>query len=766
MKAKKQKRKRELLWRTIVVFSVFLVVGVVLGGRLWQLQVTQGSEWVARANAQQLKSSEIPAKRGTIYDSKMNILAESAPVWTVEAAPDVMAKSRLTKDTAGGDAARIASQELARILSLDENVLYENLSDKEKKYYKVKGQIEKLYADEIREMVSTKGISGIYLKEDTKRYYPYEDLAASVLGFVSDDSAGVEGFEWQYEEELAGVPGRLITARNANGEEMHTSEDSIMYPAIDGQNIVLTLDVEIQRSLEEHLIRAINRYNAAERGFGIVMNAKTGAIYAMATKPDFNPNDPYFIFDTATREAVEAMPDGEEKVQAQSDARIKQWRNKAVSDFYEPGSVFKVVTAAAALDSGLATPDTTYYCSGALHVDGWDKPIGCAGGKAHGTLTLSQALIESCNISFVQIAQQEGIPTWYSYLNSFGLTEPTGVDLPGEPSQKSINALVRSQDSMTGVDLAGSSFGQGNSYTGMQMITAMAAAVNGGNLIQPHIVDSIVDSNGNVVHKTETVVKRQVISAETSAELCEMMEELVSGSGYGKNAFVEGYHVGGKSGTSQKLAILSKDENDKRYISSFMAFAPANDPEIVVLMVLDEPQDHEMGNYFGGRLVGPSIGNVISDTVEILGMEPDYGEGEGGRATVATPNLADLAVENAAVSLNKVGLSYTVVGEGATVVSQYPEVGALVPRGGTIMMYVTRDPMQTVAVPNITGSSATQAIASLKLLGLNVLTSGAPDNGSGVVVAAQDIVAGETVPLGTVISLELQDSTAVGDLAG
>lgn len=778
-KAKEKKRNNKLsktaLLRLSTVFIAFILLAGMLVWQLTQLQVVEASEWQARADGQQLKSTEITPLRGVIYDSEMRPLAENSTIWSLEIYPNVMAQSKLTaegKAAATGEndaekAPKIAAQKLAEILGMDEAYLYENFSNADKKYFNMNVQLEKPEADAIKEMVSTYGVRGIGLTEDTKRYYPYGDLAAPVIGFLNNDNDGIEGLEYQYNDVLSGTPGRLITARNATGAIIPFDDNSVTYDALDGNDLVLTINADIQQSVEKNLAAAVEKYSAAERGMAIVMDVNTGAILAMATEPDYDLNDPYFIYDTATRETIEAMPTNTEeeiaaKVEAQGAARIKQWRNKAVADTYEPGSVFKIITAAAALDSGSATMDSTYYCSGKYTVG--PEEYGCAQGAVHGLLTLEGALIESCNVSFIQIAQQTGLHTWYNYLNGFGFTEPTGIDLPGEPSLRSMSYLVYSEDQMGPVELASNSFGQTNKYTPLQMITGAAAAVNGGKLVQPHVVDKVIDKNGNVISQTDTQPKRQVVSAETSAELAEMLEALVSDpSGYGKNAYVEGYHVGGKSGTSQKMEIMVQ-ENREVYISSFLAFAPANDPEIAVLFVLDEPQDPEMGNYFGGRLAGRSTGAIISDTVKILGIEPDYAEGELGRTTMATPNLQESDLETAKVTLNQVGLGYKVMGSGTTVLQQYPASGTQIPRGGTVYLYTDDTSENIGTVPSVVGKSALSAIDTLKAQGFNVLTTGAPDDGVGVMVETQSIAEGEQHPYGTVITLSLKDMSNAADI--
>lgn len=745
-------------WRTYTVFIAFFLLAVYVSCNLGILQIIEANEWQALANERQLASTVLVPKRGTIYDAGMRELAESAPVWTISTAPNVMAKSTL-KNTTETDPARLAAKELARLLELNEDELYQKLSDTTSQHYPINVKMNRELTDQVEALYSEYGLRGIYTVETSKRYYPYEDLAASVLGFMNSDGVGIYGVEAQYEDMLKGTPGRIISSRAG---QMPGEEDAKTFPAEDGNSLVLTLNVDIQRSLEEHLVKAVERYSAAERGMGIVMDVNTGAILAMATKSDFNPNDPYYITDTATREMIEAMPDGEEKETARMNALYRQWRNKAVADTYEPGSVFKIITAAAALDTGTFTPSSPFFCGGSYDVA--DRTYGCAGGTTHGHVTLAEGLIQSCNLCFIQVGQILGVHTWYDYVNAFGLTEPTGVDLPSEPSQKSLDLLVYAENAMGPVELASNSFGQSNKYSALQMITAVSAAVNGGHLVQPHVVSKVLDSQGNVVKDMTPPSKRQVISEETSIVLRGILEDLVTYGSLGKSAYVAGYHVGGKSGTSQKLDLLAQDENNKKYISSFVGIAPANDPQIAVLIVLDEPIDPDMGTYSGSRLAGPAVGAVIGETAKILGIEADYTEDELSRTTIVCPNLIDKGVQEALVALNKEGLDYKLMGGGGTVLGQYPSAGTQIPRGGKVVLYTDGSEMeQRVPMPDITGKNAKAAIDTLRGMGLNVLVTGAPEDGANVVVDSQDIVAGTEIPLGTVVTLVLKDGSNASD---
>ncbi len=753
----KKNVQRPMLLRCIAIGTVFLMAAGVLGMRLFQLQVVEADFWQAEASNQQLANLTIEPVRGLIYDSNMQVLAQSATVWTIEAAPDVLAQSDIDEP------AHVAARELAAILELDEVELYDNLKLEDTNYYEVKAKVEKPVADEVEAICDELGIKGIYLRQDTRRYYPYEELGATILGFTNDDGDGIEGLESYYNEQLSGTEGRTLAVRNAWGGEVPMGEEEDIYPAQDGNSIVLTVDADIQQIAERYLAETVAYNEVQERGMVIVMDVDTGAILAMATSPAYNPNDPYEIFDEAARLEVEAMPQGDERVSAQGEARTLQWRNKALADTYEPGSVLKVLTVAAAMDSGVYTQDSILNCSGGITIE--DREFGCAQDAVHGAQQLGDVLINSCNVASVQIATQLGAGVFYDYLNAFGLTEPTGVDLPGEPSEQAIDNIMYSEEEMGPVELASSSFGQSNKYTALQMITAVSAAVNGGNLMQPYIVGQVLDSEGNVVEEIEPNLRRQVISEETSSFLASTLEDLVSTTPNGQNAYVAGYEVGGKSGTSQKLEVLTS-ENREAYISSFLGFAPASDPEIAVLVALDESTDPHAPverTWFGTRLAGPYVGGIIEETLPILGVEPTFGlEESATRSTISAPAVAGMELAAATETLSQQGLGAMVVGEGTTVVVQSPEAYAQVPAGGQIVLYTDAAlAAETVQVPAVMGRPPDEVIAEIEALGLNVMTTGAPDDGANVQVQLQEPASGTMVPRGSTITLTLQDVSVV-----
>lgn len=760
---KKTVSDHNMTLRSVAVLVAFLVAAGFLVNRLWVIQVEQGQEWRARATAQQARNAEIPAERGTIYDANMNVLATSISTYHLEAAPNLIPRSKLT-NTEETDAARLISRELAELLNLDEEKLYTNLSNPDKMYYRIKANLDLGQHDAVEAILENYGVTGIYFETARKRHYPYNELASTVLGFTNADLQGIEGLEFSYNDTLAGVNGRQHVVTDAHGRETYAAEGAI-YPAINGGSLVLTIDAEIQASVEKYMAEAVEYHDVSNRGMCIVMDVNTGAILAMATTSAYDPNDPYFILDDATREGIAAIPDDEERSQAQADARYLQWRNKALVDTYEPGSVFKVVTAAAALDSGAFNANSTFNCSSQITVA--DRDFRCAMQAAHGTIDIKQALVDSCNVAHINMAHGMGREVWYNYLSAFGLTEPTGVDLPGEPSENSMRYLVYDQEQMGPVELASCSFGQSNKFTALQMITAFSATVNGGYLMQPYIVSAVVDESGNQLETFEPLVKRQVISNETSAYICDALEELVSGTALGRNAYVAGYHVGGKSGTSEKIEKMNNEGLEDLYISSFCGVAPANDPQIAVLCVFDESSDPHAPStrtWFGGRIAGPAAGSIISDCMNILNVEPDYeGEEAVTRVNIAAPNMTGTTVADASLKLREAGLNAFVVGDGDTVAAQYPRANENAPLGGLVVLYTEDTEPQIVAVPDVQGLSATATIKQLQEIGINTFTTGAPNAGELVKVQVQDIPPGTEVPLGTTITLTMYDTTNVAD---
>ncbi|WP_283128543.1 penicillin-binding transpeptidase domain-containing protein, partial [Allofournierella massiliensis] len=712
--------------------------------------------------------------RGQIYDANGKVLAKSSIVWTIAADPSQISAPKAEEgderpaEERRAERVRTVSADVAGMLGLDENEVYEKLIDTESQYEVLARQVDKPIADQIKEYASENSLP-ITVTQDTKREYPYGAFAASVLGFMHADGYGFYGLEAYYEETLAGTPGRLVSIKNGLGAEIANDERE-EYPAQDGNSLVLTLDANIQAIAEKYLENSVKVNNVSERGVVIVMDVNTGAILAMATKPDFDPNDPMTIYDPERAALLEGLSD-EEYTQVQGQERQRQWKNKAITDLYTPGSVFKLITTSAALDSGVSTPGTTYYCGGSYQVLPNTKSYTCAEGAAHQWQDMGKVLYNSCNIATIQEALKMGIETFSDYYNAFGFTEKTGLDLPAEQAPYA-GISYHPEDSMSLIDLASTSFGQAQKVTPIQMITAVAAIANGGYLVQPYIVDKIVDQEGNVVQQTEPTIKRQVISEEVSQQVLHMMEGVVdygAAGAAGRNAYVAGYHIGGKSGTSEKLDQEKREDGTYEKVSSFLAVLPVDDPQIAILAFVDEP--HAETEY-GSMLSAPLIGNIISEVAPYLGIERDESLLPSGDVTVpnlVTPNNPSYSQwDLAQVELNKIGLAHRKVGSGDTVLAQYPEAGTKVAAGTTVYLYTDSTEYTKTTVPDVTGKSAALASQMLAGSGLNVRISG-DENGQ---VTSQDVTAGTETPMGTVVTITTaaaadptQDTSASTDAA-
>lgn len=750
----KQARKRSLL-RYWLLAGAFAFGAAILIGRLAWLQIVKHDEYRIQAANQQLKDVAVTPTRGQIYDANGKVLAKSSIVWTIAADPSQISALKAEEgdersaEERRAERVRTVSVDVAGMLGLDENEVYDKLIDSESQYEVVAKQVDKPVADQIKEYASDNNLP-ITVTQDTKREYPYGAFAASVLGFMHADGYGFYGLEAYYEETLAGTPGRLVSIKNGLGAEI-ANDDREEYPAQDGNSLVLTLDANIQAIAEKYLENSVKVNNVSERGVVIIMDVNTGAILAMATKPDFDPNDPMTIYDPERAALLEGLSD-EEYTQVQGEERQRQWKNKAITDLYTPGSVFKLITTSAALDSGVSTPGTTYYCGGSYQVLPNTKSYTCAEGAAHQWQDMGKVLYNSCNIATIQEALKMGIETFSDYYNAFGFTEKTGIDLPAEQAPYA-GVSYHPADSMSLIDLASTSFGQAQKVTPIQMITAVAAIANGGYLVQPYIVDKIVDQEGNVVQETEPTIKRQVISEEVSQQVLQMMEGVVdygAAGAAGRNAYVAGYHIGGKSGTSEKLDQEKREDGTYEKVSSFLAVLPVDDPQIAILAFVDEP--HAETEY-GSMLSAPLIGNIISEVAPYLGIEMDESLLPSGDVTVpnlVTPNNPSYSQwDLAQVELNKIGLAHRKVGSGDTVLAQYPEAGTKVAAGTTVYLYTDSTEYTKTTVPDVTGKSAALASQMLAGSGLNVRISG-DENGQ---VTAQDVAAGTETPMGTVVTI-------------
>ena len=587
----------EQAFRARARLVALLLCGICFAGliaRLYWLQLAAGDWYTRRALGQQLRDTVVPADRGRIYSADGVLLAANSSCWTLRASPREMPADKL----------ELAAHGLAQILELDEAALLEKFRDRASNDCLLRYRVERSMADAVRDFCEENSITGIRINQDSKRWYPQGEFLASVLGFTNVDNAGVSGLELEYNEQLTGQNGVVLTAVNAWGYTLEQSYETEQFP-VEGSSLWLTIDANIQHYLENALNYAVQEHHVAARAVGIVLDVNTGAVLAMSTTPAYDPNQPRILYDEAARAAVDALS-GEQRTAALQLAQQTQWRNKAVSDLYEPGSVFKLITCAAALDAGAITRNSSFYCGESISVAG--TRFHCANHKHHGTQTVTQALENSCNQSFIQIGARLGKEAFCDYFAAFGLREPTGIDLPAEPKK----SLYYTADRMGPVELASCAFGQSSKISYLEMAAAVCAVVNGGKLMQPYLVSDILAPDGTVLEHRDPVCKQQVIQPETSAVMREMMEAVVLYGG-GRNAQISGYRVGGKSGTSQKLD--SADE--KARIASFVAVAPIDDPQFLCLVCLDEPHSWTTA---GGSLSAPVCAEVLEQTLVYKGV--------------------------------------------------------------------------------------------------------------------------------------------------
>lgn len=649
----------------IRVFAAVVAV-VCFGGllaRLFVLQILDPDNYADRAAGQQLRDTTLPAARGEIISADGVVLATSKTCWTIRASP------RELDDALVEPAARALSE----ILELDYDATLEKLSQRSSNDCLLRRRVDADMANAVRTWCAENGARGIQVLQDTKRVYPEGDFMGCLLGFTDVDNQGLWGLELAYDEPLTGQNGVILTAKNAWGYDMPTHY-STLQEAVPGSSLTLTIRDDIQHYLESALCAAVEEHNVASRAVGIVMDVNTGAVLAMSTKPDYDPNNPRVIVDETVRARVNALT-GEERSAALQTAQQAQWRNKAISDLYEPGSVFKLITCSAALDTGAVTRNTTFVCAGKIGVAG--TTFRCANGHIHGSETVAQGLAVSCNPCFIQIGARLGKENFCKYFEAFGLRTATGIDLPGEIKRSEYYTA----DRMGPVELASCSFGQSSKVSYLQMITAVCAVVNGGKLMQPYVVQTITDADGQVTYQAQPTVKAQVIKEETSAVMRELMEGVVT-SGTGKNAAVAGYRVGGKSGTSQKL----DSENERARIASFVAVAPIENPQIAVLVCLDEPHSWTTS---GGALSGPVCAEVLQKSLPRLGIEPSYNEEEQKKYFTTVPDVTGWRTAAAGQKLAEYSLTADVLGEGERVQSQYPAAGTSVRKNSAIQLDTT-----------------------------------------------------------------------------
>lgn len=728
------------------LFLVILLAFAILGVRLMWIQLVKGDYYKEKALQNQLSDIVLKAQRGTIYDSNMNVLVQSATVWRIYIDPSNI-------DTSKGEDKLIASK-LAEILKVkEEDVL--KACHKKTQYEIIKDGVEYDAKQKVLEFTTDKGLTECVSAEtSTKRFYSSSSFASTVLGFVGSDGQGLEGLESYYDNQLTGTAGRLVTAKNAQAGSMPNNYESII-DTTNGSSLVLTIDDVIQYSLEKNLEQA-KTDASAKNAYGVVMDVKTGAILAMSNKPDYDSDKPWTVKDSAAKKEIAAIKDSKKKAEAESAAVIAQWRNRTIADTYEPGSVFKIVTAAAALEEGVVKPSDTYYDTGSIKVE--DRTYHCQLRTGHGLETFTQGLQNSCNPWFIHVGQKLGVHNFYKYFEAFGFTEKTGIDLPGE-AEPVAGVTYHKESEMGKVELASESFGQSFQVTPIQMISAVAAVANGGKLMQPYIVKEVLDSDGNVTSTTQPKVKRQVISQSTASTLSLMLENVVK-YGTGKNAYVAGYRVAGKTGTSEKLNTVDS-ASGKKYVTSFVAFAPANDPKVAVLIAVDEPQGGVIG---GGTNAAPAVAAVIEEAMQHFNIQPQYTEDELKNLEIKTPNLVGKTVAAAKNALTEKGLEVTVVGSGSKVVAQSPSADRNIPGGGTVVIYTEKNyKAKTVKVPDFSGLSVSEVNSVATENGLNVKFSGNNLESDNVKAYRQSVGKNTEVEKGTVITVSFISSSGVSD---
>ena len=811
-------------WTLFCMIAFILACYGVLVYQLYVWQVRDAESYRAEAVTQQLKDTTLPAVRGSIYSANGKLLAKSSTVWNIVADPSSVLKSGATEDQI-----RTAAEHIAELLDdgTTADTVYKALTASNKdtgepyQYRVVKKGVEKpvadailAYADSYRlkdgaavdtslqteekedkkdgEAKTGKAARILYLTSEqaASRTYPYGEFLASVLGFCNEDGSGAYGLEKYYDETLAGTPGRSVAETDAYGDPLASGQADV-HEAIDGSNLNLTIDENVQSIVEEYLTEAMSTFTVHGRGSAIVMNVKTGAILAMASLEQFDPNDPKTITDPKMNEILakteidaedidwlesrlgekavkDIIADGiishekttnekgeevsSEATQLQGMMREAQWKNKNITELYMPGSVFKLITASAGLDSGVMSAEQTFYCGGSLTVNEgselWEHTYRCANGEVHYEQDMAGALNHSCNLWFIQAAETLKPQIFYDYIQAFGFTQPTGIDLPNETRWTS----VYNAEQMAEVDtnLYTAAFGQNESITPMQMATAVAAIANGGYLVTPYVVDSISDKDGNIISQTETNIRRQVISEDVSRQLLAMMENNVHGAGdYHScaNAYVAGYRIGGKSGTAERTDRHLRGDGDYYKMMSFAAVLPIDDPEIEVFVLLDDPR---WVKDYASQVVAPVVGNIISEIAPYLGIEQDADYNPTGTVTVQT--CLDYTWTNAQVTLNRLGLKHKLIGPSSgNIVYQYPVGGSVVPAGSTIYLYTATDQNSMTTTPDVVGKTGTFAEQMLKAANLNVQFAG---DSSGKVVT-QDVEAGTSAAYGTIITLTM-----------
>jgi stage V sporulation protein D (sporulation-specific penicillin-binding protein) len=698
----------------------------------------------------------VNANRGSIYDVNGKILAQSATVYNI--ALDPLLLYGIEDDEAAGGA-----EEVSRQMDVIANVLSEELPDvsvnditaafekyKAGHWANVSKKIEKPVVDKIMARLKEADVKVgiVYTEIDTKRYYPQNELAASVIGFTNYEGDGAYGIEKYYNDYLKGVNGKIISAQDGLGNEMVYKNDKI-YEAKDGNNIYLTIDMNLQYFAEKYLEEQVLTNKAENRGCAIIMNCKTGEILAMATTPGFDLNDRSTIFSAEDQAILDALSDKEQYDETYAVLREKQWKNKAITEPYFPGSVFKVVTGSAALEEKVISPHSTFTCTGSINVAG--QIMHCWSSRVHGAQDFTTAMTNSCNPVFIQIGLNLGADKFEQYYSAFGLHEKTGIDLPGEVSSIALDVTDYGP-----VELASSAFGQTNKITPIQMITAYAAVVNGGYLVTPHVASKIVDNAGNIVKTFGTQIKRQVISEETSATMRTVLESVVNAKN-GSNAYIKGYAIGGKSGTSEKQDENIAEGREDLYVSSYGGFAPADNPEVICLVMVDRPTAKDENGaqiYYGSLIAAPCVSNIFKETLPYMGYYPEYTAEELETMDITVPDVEGQIALTASETIKELGLKAEIIGDGSTVITQVPSAASSIPRGGKVILY-TRDDIdeQYTTVPDIIGKTPAQVNEILTNANLNLKLGDGASANSGSTAFRQNYEAGLSVPCGTIIEV-------------
>ena len=787
-------RSRTLLMMVLLGIVTFLL----LFWKLYDLQINQHDELQEKAVAQQTRSTVVTASRGTIYDRNGLPLAISATAETVCVSPkdivEYVEEQREKQEAAAAKAkekgeAYIPGQVrdetyiargLERLLGVDQETILKKMERTFSQYEMVKKKVDQEIANDVRRFINGEiddegnevpegqrvKLRGVWMQPDAKRYYPYGSLAANVIGFVDGDNQGGVGLEAKYNSVLSGTAGLTVTAKNAAGSDLLYQYEQY-YDAENGKNLVLTLDSNIQYYLERGIESMADKFDAANGATGIVMDVNTGAILAMASYPNYDLNDYGTVYDEKLQAKLDttlaALEQNKRSYATEEDYQAAvskaasnilntQWRNKCIDSTYEPGSTFKPLTLAAALEEGVVNMNTTFTCTGSIKVQGWSKPIGCSRRSGHGTQTLEVATGNSCNPAFITMGLKIGTDRYYDYLESFGLMEPTGVDMIGEVSGIFSS---RAQFNTNVVSLASYAFGQTFNVTPLALIRAQAACINGGYLYTPYVVDQILDDDGNIVSQHDSTPVRQVISEETSAKVRQCLEYVVA-QGTGKNGQVAGYRIGGKTGTADKTGTGD-------VVVSFMCFAPADDPQVIMLITMDTPS-RTTGTYVsGGNMVAPTASQVMGEILPYLGIEPDYTADQLVGADATVPNVVGKTAEEAKAKLESVGFAYKTVGSGDTVTDQTPAGGAIIPNNATVILYLGAEKSSELCtVPNVVGRTASEANQALTNAGLIMKVTGATSTSSGNVHAiSQSVPEGTQVEAGSVITVRFGDSSVL-----